>query len=194
MEELKQRICREGKIRGSNEVLKVDSFLNHQMDVAFLQAIGQEFRRRFAGCQVDRILTIEASGIGIACLAAPAFDNAPVVFAKKNKTKNIAGDVYISTVESFTQGKRPYNIFVSKEFLKAGEKVLLIDDFLANGSALSALIDLVHQAGAQVVGAGIVVEKAFQPGGALIRGKGVRVESLARIESMDEEDGITFCD
>lgn len=194
MEELKQRICREGKIRGSNEVLKVDSFLNHQMDVAFLQAIGQEFRRRFAGCQVDRILTIEASGIGIACLAAPAFDNAPVVFAKKNKTKNIAGDVYISTVESFTQGKRPYNIFVSKEFLKAGEKVLLIDDFLANGSALQGLIKLVQDAGATLVGAGIAVEKAFQPGGDLIRGMGVRVESLAKIKSMSVEDGVEFCD
>ena len=158
MEALKQRIQRDGKIRGNNEVLKVDSFLNHQMDVAFLEEIGREFRRRFAGCQVDRILTIEASGIGIACLAAPAFDHVPVVFAKKNKTKNIDGNVYLSQVESFT------------------------------------LIDLVHQAGAQVVGAGIVIEKAFQPGGALIRGKGVRVESLARIESMDEEDGITFCD
>ena len=149
MEALKQRIQRDGKIRGNNEVLKVDSFLNHQMDVAFLEEIGREFRRRF---------------------------------------------VYLSQVESFTQGKRPYPIFVSKEFLHPGERVLLIDDFLANGSALSALIDLVHQAGAQVVGAGIVIEKAFQPGGALIRGKGVRVESLARIESMDEEDGITFCD
>ena len=194
VEALKQRIQRDGKIRGNNEVLKVDSFLNHQMDVAFLEEIGREFRRRFAGCQVDRILTIEASGIGIACLAAPAYDHVPVVFAKKNKTKNIDGNVYLSQVESFTQGKRPYPIFVSKEFLHPGERVLLIDDFLANGSALSALIDLVHQAGAQVVGAGIVIEKAFQPGGALIRGKGVRVESLARIESMDEEDGITFCD
>ena len=194
MEALKQRIQRDGKIRGNNEVLKVDSFLNHQMDVAFLEEIGREFRRRFAGCQVDRILTIEASGIGIACLAAPAFDHVPVVFAKKNKTKNIDGNVYLSQVESFTQGKRPYPIFVSKEFLHPGGRVLLIDDFLAYGGALSALIDLVHQAGAQVVGAGIVIEKAFQPGGALIRGKGVRVESLARIESMDEEDGITFCD
>ena len=141
MEALKQRIRAEGKVRGNNEVLKVDSFLNHQMDVAFLQEIGQEFRRRFAGCQVDRILTIEASGIAIACLAAPAFGNVPVVFAKKNRTKNIAGDVYISQVESFTQDRRPYNIFVSKEFLHPGEKVLLLDDFLANGSALQALTD-----------------------------------------------------
>ncbi|MCI5690674.1 MAG: xanthine phosphoribosyltransferase [Clostridiales bacterium] len=194
MEELKQRILRDGKVRGSNEVLKVDSFLNHQMDVAFLQAVGQAFRQRFADCQIDRILTIEASGIGIACLAALAFDQVPVVFAKKNKTKNIAGDVYLSQVESFTQSKRPYNIFVSKEFLLPGERVLLIDDFLANGSALSALIDVVHQAGAQVVGAGIVIEKAFQPGGKLIREKGIRVESLARIASMSEETGVVFCD
>ena len=194
MEELKERILREGKVRGTNEVLKVDSFLNHQLDPVFLQEIGREFRRRFAGCQVDRILTIEASGIGIACLTALAFDGVPVVFAKKNRTKNIAGDVYISQVESFTQDRRPYNIFVSKEFLKEGEKVLLIDDFLANGSALGALTDLVRQAGAQVVGAGIVIEKAFQPGGQRIREKGVRVESLARIAQMNEETGVIFCD
>ena len=194
MEELKERILREGKVRGNNEVLKVDSFLNHQLDPVFLQEIGREFRRRFVGCQVDRILTIEASGIGIACLTALAFDGVPVVFAKKNRTKNIAGDVYISQVESFTQDRRPYNIFVSKEFLKEGEKVLLIDDFLANGSALGALTDLVRQAGAQVVGAGIVIEKAFQPGGQRIREKGVRVESLARIAQMNEETGVIFCD
>lgn len=192
MEELKQRIREQGKIRGTNEILKVDSFLNHQMDVGFLTEIGREFRRRFQDCQVDRILTIEASGIGIACLAALAFDNIPVVFAKKNKTKNIAGDVYISQVESFTQSKRPYNIFVSKEFLHPGEKVLLIDDFLANGSALSALIDIAGQAGCEVVGAGIVIEKAFQPGGERIRGQGVRVESLARIQAMSEESGVVF--
>ena len=194
MEQLKQRIQEEGKIRGTNEILKVDSFLNHQIDVAFLAQIGQAFRDRFDGFQVDRILTIEASGIGIACLAAQAFGNVPVVFAKKNRTKNIAGDVFISQVESFTQSKRPYNIFVSKEFLKPGEKVLLIDDFLANGSALSALIDIVRQAGAQVVGAGIVIEKAFQPGGQRIRELGVRVESLARIQEMSEETGVQFCE
>ena len=186
MEQLKARIRAEGKVRGNNEILKVDSFLNHQIDVALVRAIGEEFRRRFVGAEVTKILTIEASGIGIACLAAQAFGDVPVVFAKKNRTKNIAGDVYISTVESFTQGKRPYNIFVSK--------VLLMDDFLANGSALSALSDIVAQAGAEVVGAAIVIEKAFQPGGALIRGKGVRVESLARIERMNEEEGVVFCD
>ena len=172
----------------------MDSFLNHQMDVAFLQAVGQEFRRRFAGCQVDRVLTIEASGIAVAAFTALAFDQVPVLFAKKHKTKNIAGDVFLSQVESFTQDKRPYNIFVSKEFLHPGERVLLIDDFLANGSALEGLIDLVHQAGAQVAGAGIVIEKAFQPGGQRIRAKGVRVESLARIASMSEETGVVFCD
>lgn len=193
VEALKQRIQRDGKIRGNNQVLKVDSFLNHQMDVAFLEELGREFRRRFAGCQVDRILTIEASGIGIACLAAPAFDHVPVVFAKKNKTKNIDGNVYLSQVESFTQGKRPYPIFVSKEFLHPGERVLLIDDFLANGSALQGLIKLVEDAGATLVGAGICVEKAFQPGGDLIRSMGVRVESLARIKSMSEETGVEFC-
>lgn len=193
MERLKQRIRAEGKIRGSNEILKVDSFLNHQMDVAFFGEIGREFRRRFADCQVTKILTIEASGIGIACIAAQSFENVPVLFAKKNKTKNIAGDVYISQVDSFTTS-RPYNIFVSKEFLLPGDKILLIDDFLANGSALSGLIDLVKQAGAEVVGAGIVIEKTFQPGGALIRSKGVRVESLARIASMSEETGVVFCD
>jgi xanthine phosphoribosyltransferase len=194
VEQLKEKIRTQGKIRGSNEILKVDSFLNHQIDVAFLGEIGKEFRRRFEGVEVTRILTIEASGIGIACVAAQSFNNVPVVFAKKNKTKNIAGDVFISQVESFTQSKRPYNIFVSKEFLHPGDKVLLLDDFLANGSALSALIELAEQAGAEVVGAGIVIEKAFQPGGDRIREKGIRVESLARIKEMSEEQGVIFCD
>ena len=151
MEALKQRIQRDGKIRGNNEVLKVDSFLNHQMDVAFLEEIGREFRRRFAGCQVDRILTIEASGIGIACLAAPAFDHVPVVFAKKNKTKNIDGNVYLSQVESFTQGKRPYPIFVSKEFLHPGERVLLIDDIHTTGATLSECVRVLRDNGADSV-------------------------------------------
>ena len=194
MEKLKQRIRAEGKIRGTNEILKVDSFLNHQVDAAFLTELGRAFRDRFEGCQVDKILTIETSGIGIAVAAAPAFGNVPVLFAKKNKTKNIAGDVYISQAESFTQDRRPYNIFVSKEFLKAGEKVLLMDDFLANGSALAALTDIARQAGAEVVGAAIVIEKAFQPGGKLIRDKGVRVESLAKIAEMSEEKGVVFAD
>lgn len=194
MEKLKQRILEDGIIRGTNEILKVDSFLNHQMDVVLLSEIGQAFRERFSDCQVDRVLTIEASGIAIACSTAQAFGCVPTVFAKKNRTKNIAGDVYISQVESFTQSKRPYNIFVSKDFLHPGEKVLLVDDFLANGSALSALIELVEQAGAEVVGAGIVIEKAFQPGGKMLREKGIRVESLARVASMSEQTGVVFCD
>lgn len=194
MEELKARIMKDGKIRGTNEVLKVDSFLNHQMDVNFLTKVGQAFRQRFQDCQVDRVLTIEASGIAIAYAVAQAYDGLPMVFAKKNKTKNIAGDVFISQVESFTQSKRPYNIFVSKDFLHPGEKVLIVDDFLANGSALNALIDIVLQAGAEVVGAGIVIEKAFQPGGERIRGRGIRVESLARVREMSEETGVVFCD
>ena len=189
MEQLKQRIREEGKIRGTNEILKVDSFLNHQMDVAFLGEIGKAFRDRFADCQVDRILTIEASGIAIAYGASQAFGNLPLVFAKKNKTKNIAGDVYISQVESFTQSKRPYNIFVSKDFLHAGEKVLIIDDFLANGCALQGLISIVQQAGGSVSGIGIAIEKGFQDGGKIIRNLGYRLESLAIVESMNAATG-----
>ena len=190
MELLEQRIRKDGKIRDGG-VLKVDSFLNHQMDIELFCEIGKEFHRLFADGNVTKILTIEASGIGIACLAAQYF-HVPVIFAKKNKTKNIAGDVYTSQVESFTHGK-VYDIIVSKEFLHAGDRVLLIDDFLANGSALQGLINLVRDAGATLVGAGICVEKAFQPGGDLIRGMGVRVESLARIKSMSVEDGVAFC-
>ena len=190
MKLLEDRIRRDGKIR-SGGVLKVDSFLNHQMDVKLFNEIGREFHRLFGDCGVTKILTIEASGIGIACVAAQFFD-VPVIFAKKNKTKNIAGDVYTSKVESFTHGK-VYDIIVSKEFLLPEDRVLIIDDFLANGSALQGLIKLVEAAGATVVGAGSCVAKAFQPGGALIRSMGVRVESLARIKSMSEETGVEFC-
>ena len=190
MKLLEDRIRKDGKVRGT-DVLKVDSFLNHQMDIALFDKIGEEFLRLFGDCNVTKILTIEASGIGIACVTARHF-NVPVIFAKKNKTKNIAGDVYSSKVESFTHGK-VYDIIVSKEFLRPEDRVLLIDDFLANGSALQGLIKLVNDAGATLVGAGICVEKAFQPGGDLIRGMGVRVESLARVKSMDEEKGIEFC-
>ena len=188
---LEERIAKDGVVKEGN-VLKVDSFLNHQMDVKLFQDMGKEFLRLFGDCGVTKILTIEASGIGIACVAAQFFD-CPVIFAKKNKTKNIAGDVYTSKVESFTHG-RVYDIIVSREFLLPGDRVLLIDDFLANGSALMGLIELVRSAGATLVGAGICVEKAFQPGGDLIRGMGVRVESLARIKSMSVEDGVEFCD
>lgn len=190
MKLLEERIRTDGKIRGG-DVLKVDSFLNHQLDVMLFQEIGKEFQRLFADCGVTKILTIEASGIGIACVTAQYF-GCPVIFAKKNKTKNIAGDVYTSKVESFTHGK-VYDIIVAKEFLLPSDRVLLIDDFLANGSALQGLIKLVQAAGATLVGAGICVEKAFQPGGDLIRNMGVRVESLARIQSMSESEGIVFC-
>ena len=178
MKLLEERIRKDGKIKGG-DVLKVDSFLNHQMDVALFQEIGKEFYRLYGDCGVTKILTIEASGIGIACVTAQFF-GCPVIFAKKNKTKNIAGDVYTSKVESFTHGK-VYDIIVAKEFLLPTDRVLLIDDFLANGSALQGLINLVRDAGAELVGAGICVEKAFQPGGNLIRSMGVRVESLARV-------------
>ena len=190
MKLLEDRIRRDGKIR-SGGVLKVDSFLNHQMDVKLFNEIGREFHRLFGDCGVTKILTIEASGIGIACVAAQFFD-VPVIFAKKNKTKNIAGDVYTSKVESFTHGK-VYDIIVSKEFLLPQDRVLIIDDFLANGSALQGLIKLVRDAGATLVGAGIAVEKAFQPGGDLIRSMGVRVESLARVKAMSVEGGVEFC-
>lgn len=190
MQLLKDRIRRDGKIKAGN-VLKVDSFLNHQMDIDLFMEIGKEFRRRFADVEVNKILTIEASGIGIACVVAQSF-HVPVLFAKKTKTKNIAGDVYTSKVESFTHG-RVYDIIVSKEFLGPGDKVLLIDDFLANGKALEGLAALVEESGAELVGAGIVIEKGFQVGGDVIRSKGIRLESLAIVESMDEETGtITF--
>ena len=189
MELLKARIRQEGRVKGS-DVLKVDSFLNHQMDVEFFGEIGKEFYRRFGNCDVTKILTIEASGIGIACITAQFF-HVPVVFAKKNQTKNIAGDVYTSPVTSFTHG-RNYDIIVAKEFLRPGDRVLLIDDFLANGSALAGLIQLVQDAGATLIGAGIVIEKGFQPGGETLRAKGIRIESLARIQSMDEESGVIF--
>ena len=191
MELLKERIRKDGKVKGT-DVLKVDSFLNHQMDVELFAEIGKEFKRRFAGCEINKILTIEASGIGIACVAAQYF-HCPVIFAKKTQTKNIAGEVYTSKVESFTHG-RVYDIIVAKDFLGPGDKVLLIDDFLANGAALEGLAQLVKDAGAELVGAGIVIEKAFQPGGDRLRAKGLRIEALARVQSMNEETGVTFAD
>ena len=186
MQLLKDRIRKDGKIKEGN-VLKVDSFLNHQMDVKLFQEIGKEFKRRFADEEITKILTIEASRIGIACVAAEVFD-VPVVFAKKTQTKNIAGDVYTTKVESFTHG-RVYDIIVSKEFLGKGDKVLLIDDFLANGKALEGLAELVTKSGAELVGAGVVIEKGFQVGGDIIRSKGIHLESLAIVESMDEKTG-----
>ena len=186
MELLKERIRRDGKVKGT-DVLKVDSFLNHQMDIKL-------FADHKAGhmCQINKILTIEASGIGIACITAQYFD-CPVIFAKKSQTKNIAGEVYTAKVESFTHG-RVYDIIVAKEFLGPGDRVLIIDDFLANGAALMGLSKLVEDAGATLVGAGIVIEKAFQPGGDMIRARGIRLESLARVKSMNEETGVEFVD
>lgn len=186
MELLKERIRRDGKIKEGN-VLKVDSFLNHQMDVSLFHEIGKKFKRRFAGESINKILTIEASGIGIACVVAEVF-GVPVVFAKKTQTKNIAGDVYTTKVESFTHG-RVYDIIVAKEFLGEGDRVLVIDDFLANGKALEGLSELVKLSGAELVGAGVVIEKGFQVGGELIRSKGIHLESLAIVESMDEKTG-----
>ena len=186
MKLLEDRIRRDGKIKGG-DVLKVDSFLNHQMDIRLFGEIGAEFKRRFADVPVSKILTIEASGIGIACIVAQYFD-VPVVFAKKNKTKNIAGDVYTTQVESFTHGKT-YDIMVSREFLGKGDQVLLIDDFLANGKALEGLARLVRESGAQLAGAGVVIEKGFQSGGDNLRRQGIRLESLAIVDYMDEKTG-----
>ena len=190
MELLKERIRKDGIVKDGN-VLKVDSFLNHQIDVKLLEEIGKEFKRRFADCDINKILTIEASGIGIAVEVARAF-GVPVVFAKKSKTKNIAGEVWTSKVMSYTHG-REFDIIVSKDFLGKNDKVLIVDDFLANGAALEGLISLVKDAGAELLGCGIVIEKGFQPGGDSLRNKGVRLESLAIVDAMDPETGeITF--
>lgn len=187
---LEERILKDGVVM-EGDVLKVDSFLNHQMDVSLFQAMAEEWHLLYSDCEINKILTIEASGIGIACIAAQVF-HCPVVFAKKTKTRNIAGDVYRTQVRSYTHDT-VYDVIVSKRFLGPEDRLLLIDDFLANGAALSGLLDLAALAGAEVVGAGIAIEKAYQPGGELIRGRGVRVESLARIRSMNESKGIVFC-
>ena len=183
---LQKKIMKDGVIKAGN-VLKVDSFLNHQIDVPFISELGKEFKKLFGDRQVDKILTIEASGIGIACIVAQSF-HVPVVFAKKSQSVNIDGDLYTSKVESFTH-KRVYDIIVSKKFLSADDHVLIIDDFLANGCAVMGLIDLINEAGATLEGVGIAVEKGFQQGGKLIREKGIRLESLAVIESMDAATG-----
>ena len=190
MKLLEERIVRDGVIKEGN-VLKVDRFLNHQMDTALFVEMAKEWKRLFSGCDINKILTIEASGIGIACIAAQEF-GCPAVFAKKNKTKNIAGDVYTTKVESFTHDT-VYDVIVSKEYLTSDDKILIIDDFLANGAALMGLIRLTEQAGAQIAGAGVAIEKVFQPGGDKIRAMGIRVEALARIKSMDMQNGIVFC-
>jgi xanthine phosphoribosyltransferase len=187
---LEERIQKDGIVKEGN-VLKVDSFLNHQMDIQLFEQMGEEFKRRFADTQIDKILTIEASGIGIACIVARHF-NVPVVFAKKSKSINIEGDMYIAEVESFTH-KCKNQVIVSKKFLQPGENILIIDDFLANGCALQGLISIVVEAGANVAGIGIAVEKGFQVGGRMIRNLGYHLESLAIVEDMDHETGkITF--
>ena len=177
----------DGIVKPGN-VLKVDSFLNHQMDISLFNDMGKEFKRLFNDTPINKILTIEASGIGIACIAAQYFDNVPVVFAKKSQTVNIDGEVYSTKIESFTH-KRVYDVILSKKYLSSKDHVLIIDDFLANGCALNGLLDIAQKAGATVEGVGIAVEKGFQRGGELIRQKGIRVESLAIIESMDADSG-----
>ncbi len=186
---LEERILEDGIVKAGN-VLKVDSFLNHQMDVELLDKIGEDFYRRFGDKGITKILTIEASGIAIACSAARFF-KVPVVFAKKSKSVNIDGDMYVAEVESFTHKNRN-TVIVSKKFLGEGEKVLIIDDFLANGCALQGLISIVEEAGAEVSGIGIAVEKGFQIGGTVIRNLGYDLYSVAIVESMDESTGMVY--
>ena len=187
---LEERIIKDGIVKEGN-VLKVDSFLNHQMDIALFDQIGKEFKRRFAKEKINKIVTIEASGIGIACIVARHF-NVPVVFAKKSKSINIEGEMYVAEVESFTH-KCKNQVIVSKKFLNPEDHVLIIDDFLANGCALLGLISIVHEAGASVEGIGIVIEKGFQSGGQIIRNLGYHLESLAIVDAMDASTGkVTF--
>ena len=186
MELLEQRIRRDGVVK-SEGVLKVDSFLNHQMDINLFNEMGKEWKCLFADAPINKILTIEASGIGIAAVAAQHF-GVPVVFAKKSQSINLDGDMYSTKIQSFTH-QRIYDVIVSKKFLNADDHVLLIDDFLANGCALNGLIELVEEAGATVEGIGIAVEKGFQPGGDDLRARGYHLESLAIVQTMDPETG-----
>ena len=181
---LEERILRDGIVKEGN-VLKEDSFLNHQMDISLFEQMGEEFKKRFAGKEINKIVTIEASGIGIACVVAKYF-NVPVVFAKKSKSINIEGDMYVAEVESFTH-KCKNQVIVSKKFLSPEDKVLIIDDFLANGCALQGLISIITEAGASVEGIGIAIEKGFQMGGRLIRNLGYQLESLAIVDSMNAD-------
>ena len=188
MQLLEVRIRKDGIVKPGN-ILKVDSFLNHQMDIPFINELGKEFKRRFADAPITKILTIEASGIGIACLVAQHF-NVPVVFAKKAQSLNLDGEMYCTKVQSFTH-KRVYDVILSKKFLSAEDHVLIIDDFLANGCALQGLMEIVKESGAVLEGAGIVVEKGFQNGGDSLREQGIRVESLAIVDSMTD-DSVSF--
>ena len=190
MKLLEDRIRKDGVVKPGN-ILKVDSFLNHQMDVELFNKMGEEFKRLYADAPITKILTIEASGIGIACITAQHF-HVPVVFAKKSQSVNLDGEMYPAKIESFTH-KRTYDVIVAKKFISPDDHILIIDDFLANGCACLGLIDIIRSAGATVEGVGIAVEKGFQKGGELIRKQGIRVESLAIIESMDDKTGeITF--
>lgn len=186
MKILEDRIRKDGVVKPGN-VLKVDSFLNHRMDVGLFRKMGKEWKRLFADCPINKILTIEASGIGIACIVAEQFD-VPVVFAKKSQSINLDGEMYSTKIESFTH-KKTYDVIVSKKFLSADDHVLVIDDFLANGCAINGLIELIDEAGATLEGVGIAIEKGFQQGGKVIRDKGIRLESLAIVESMNDETG-----
>ena len=188
MQLLEERIRKDGIVKPGN-ILKVDSFLNHQMDIPFINELGKEFKRRFADAPITKILTIEASGIGIACLVAQHF-NVPVVFAKKAQSLNLDGEMYCTKVQSFTH-KRVYDVILSKKFLSAEDHVLIIDDFLANGCALQGLMEIVKESGAVLEGAGIVVEKGFQNGGDSLREQGIRVESLAIVDSKTD-DSVSF--
>lgn len=190
LQELIERIKRDGVVKPGG-VLKVDSFLNHQIDPKLSYAMAAEIKRLYADEEINKILTIEASGIGLAVFTGYLFD-CPVVFAKKSKTSNISDDLYSAPVHSFTHGT-DHTVIVSKSYLNAGDKVLIVDDFLANGAALVGLRSIVEQSGAKVVGAAIAVEKAFQPGGKMLREEGMRIESLARVASMSD-DSLEFCE
>jgi len=190
MKLLEQRIIKDG-IVAPGDVLKVNSFLNHRIDVRFMCELGKEFYRLYSDCGVNKILTIETSGVAISCLTAQFF-NVPVVFAKKSKTSNISDDLWCAAAHSYTHGN-DYNAVVAKEFLGKDDKVLIIDDFLAKGEALEALLSICESAGATVIGCGIVIEKKYQGGGDKLRARGVRVESLAMIQSMSEDGKIEFC-
>lgn len=190
MDSLKKRILADGEVYPGG-IIKVDSFLNHQMDTALIDEIGREFYNHFKDCGVTKILTVEASGIGIACMTARYF-GVPVVFAKKSESKNLAGELYTSEVHSYTKGK-VFTVRVAKRYLSSDDRVLLIDDFLANGRALLGLIDITKQAGATIAGAGICIEKAFQEGGDIVRGMGINLYSLAIVD-VDESGTIKFCE
>lgn len=186
MKILEERIQKDGVVKKGN-VLKADSFLNHQMDVKLFRQMAEEWKRLFADRPINKILTIEASGIGIACIVAELFE-VPVVFAKKSQSINLDGEMYSAQIESFTH-KKTYDVIVSKKFLGREDHVLVIDDFLANGCAINGLLEIIDEAGATVEGVGIAIEKGFQQGGKLIRERGVRLESLAIVESMNDETG-----